>query len=321
MVGASLFSNKVEKIMNTTSVDTATEVHTALRATAMLVDVSISKWGGTVSDAAALEEIKIQKGATGDVGRFMKNLLAGHDAELRALNSSLDAIRTTHYKLTLPWVLNNQDGAGRNRGARLLPTALFDRYTKEIGMLRRNMMQRRDAFLAVYEQRAMEAKINLGELAHNTEYPTVDRLRNSFGVVVDFAPIPDGSHFTGLPDATLQKLGSALNERVDRMVSTAMEHAWTLVRDRLKHTWDRLADPDKKFHASMVEHNRELVELLKAFNITGDPRLEEIRQEIAQHIAPASADELRDNVESRTSVASEARRLLDRLNEWKITAH
>lgn len=294
---------------------TQSDLSEAVRNTAMLADVTISMWGAERTDAAAMAEVKANAGAVGNVGKVVKNLLAGADGTLKEVRSAFQAVRTTHYGLTLPWV--SDPHAERQRGPRLLPTMLWDQYTTAIAAGRSNAYRVRDDFVAEYPDLIEKAKANLGTLA-DANYPDPDEVRAQFRIAIDWEPIPSGASFKGLPDAMLKKLGESLHRKQQRMIESATAAMWEEVRERVQHITERLGDPEARFKATTVEGVRELVTLLPGWNVAGDPRAMEIAQDISRMLSGVDAKALRDNVHARRDVAEQAAGVVGKLSQWGL---
>ena len=82
-------------------VDITQDIGEAVRSTAILADVTISMWGAERSDAKVMEEVKTNAGATGNVGRVMKNMLAGADGLLKDTKSGQEVTILVTDELTL----------------------------------------------------------------------------------------------------------------------------------------------------------------------------------------------------------------------------
>src|SRR5262245_19060599 len=202
-------------------INTVTEedVLNAVRESAVLVDVTIGVWGGTRTDPDVVDDVKKAHNATGDVGKFIKNLMVGADSEFKACRSAFIAVRLRHYALTLPWVTDPH--SARKTGARLLPHLLFQRYQSEMSELRRIAFQKLDELCAIYPGLVKTAIGNLNTMADAGQYPSVDQLRAAFRVHFDFTPVPEGARFRGLPEHTLERLGRQLDRRHMRQVGEA----------------------------------------------------------------------------------------------------
>ena len=288
----------------------------AVRSTALLADLTISLWSGERTDRKISAKLKEDAHAVGNTGRYIKNLLAGCDAELKGVRAAYAQARALHYQLTLPWVSNPH--AERNTGARLLPNMLFHRYVSEMGGLQRIAKTQLDAFLAEYPALVQQAQANLAGLADPADYPTVDEVRACFRIDIDFQPVPDGKGFHGLPDGMLDKLGDRLRTRQERAIAASQADMWGRVRDGVGHLVDRLKEPDTKFKANSIEAVRELVTLLPGFNCAGDERVEPVVADIKAMLEGISAEDIRKDDRVRQDVVSKARAIASKLDQWGL---
>jgi hypothetical protein len=292
-----------------------TDLSEAVRSTAMLADVTISLWGAERTDAGLMESIKTNAGAVGNVGKVVKNLLAGADGPLKDTRAAFQAVRSAHYQLTLPWT--SDPHAERQRGPRLLSTMLWEKYTTVVAGKRREAFQALERFLSEYPALVERARANLGGLAE-ADYPTVDQVKAQFRCTIDFEPIPAGTSFKGLPDGMLDKLGTALQRKQERMIQSATVAMWTEARARVEHIAARLGDPEHKFKSTTVESVRELIEILPAWNVCGSPHVEEAANDIARMLGGVDSKTLRDDMNVRKDVAEQAQGVIDKLNSWGV---
>lgn len=293
----------------------ADDMTDAVRATAMLADVSISTWTAEQSDRGMMDKIKTDAGATGDVGRAIKNVLAGADGGLKEARSAYAAVRAAHYAMTLPWV--SDPHATRQDGPRLLPNMLFTRYLSEMGAAKRAAEAALDKFVAGYPDDVAKARINLAGLA-DAVYPDEPEVRARFRVSFDFEPLPSGAAFHGLPEHFVAKLGLQLKRKQDRMIATATAAMWERVRERTEHLASRLSDPESRFRSTTVEHVHELIGMIPAWNVASDERAIEIASDIADMLAGVKVKDLRGDALLRKTVAEEAARIVDKLSGWGL---
>lgn len=301
--------------MDGTTNITSVDVIQAVRESVMLADISISMWNAEKSDRGAMEDLKRQNNATGDVGRVVKNMLAGADLQFKELRSAFTAVRTSHYAMTLPWV--SDPHAERQRGPRLLPHMLFDRYLDTLAKQRRAANAKLDAFCAEYPNYVAAAKANLGGLA-DAMYPSADEVRANFRIHFDFEPLPAGASFKGLPQDTIDRLAKALHGKQQRMVDQATAAMWGEVRDRVGHIVNRLGDPETRFKSSTIDGVRELVTLLPGWNLVGSPEVGEITEDIKRMLEGVDPKVLRDNQQVRSDVAAQAQAVVDKMNSWNL---
>lgn len=288
----------------------------AVRATAMLADVTLSVWSAERSDKRLMDQVKRDNGASGNAGRLVKNLLAGADDKLRETKSAFAGVRAQHYALTLPWIADPR--AERVRGPRLLPNMLFDRYLNEMSLRKRAAMAALDDFVMHYPDLVIQAKINLGAMADSSDYPDASEVRAAFKVSFDFEPIPAAAAFRGLPDAMLDRLGRNLAARQARMIGSATAAMWREVRGRVGHVVDRLADTEVQFRTSTIEGARELGGLIPAWNLALDPRADEIARDISRMLEGVDAVALRKNEPLRRDVLEQAQGVIAKLDAWEV---
>lgn len=302
---------------------TQTDILQAVRSSAVLADVSISTWGGTRTDAKLLNEMKTQHGATGDVGKVMLNVLAGADDLLKKARSACAAVRLRHYELTLPWV--SDPHATRQEGPRLLPNMLAERYLSEMSALKRAAMQAVEEFLAEYPNLIKSAQSNLNTMAGHIHYPSVDDLRASFRIHFDIEPLPqfnNASNGQGIPldGSILDKLSKALHRKQERQMLDAQRHVWERAVTPIKRLIERLTDAGDKedgkkfFKESTINAVKELVELLPGWNVTDDPNITEITDEIRDLVDGLDSKTLRSNDVVRTQTVSAAQRVADKMS-------
>ena len=254
-------------------------------------------------------------GAVGNVGRALKNILAGADGKLKEAQSAFTAVRTTHYSLTLPWVSNPT--ADRQRGPRLLATVLFDKYAEEMGKRKRAAEEALEAFLDDYPDAIVRAKTNLAALA-DAFYPTVDQVRSHFHVTYDFVPMPAGDDFQGLPSSTLDALGKFLEAKQQIMVDTARKSMIDEIRKRVGHLAERLASEGKRFQFTTVEAVRDLITLLPAWNLKGEAEIEDITRDIEWLMREVNAEGIRDSQDVRDFVQKGAENIISKLEELPL---
>jgi hypothetical protein len=78
-----------------------------------------------------------------------------------------------------------------------------------------------------------------------------------------------------------------------------MTDAWSRMHEVLSHMSERLdyqeGETKKIFRDSLVENARDLCDVLKHLNITGDLKLEEMRKNLEKQLSGVSAEDLRED--------------------------
>ena len=292
----------------------------AVRESALLANVTIGMFNAERSDRTMLEKVKQDANATGDVGRFVKNIMAGADDKLKNTRNAFAKVRTLHYSLTLPWV--SDPHAERQTGPRLLPHLLLDKYLGALSGQKRVAMGLLDEFLVEYPVLVSQAKTNLGLMA-DADYPGVDDIRRQFRIHFDFEPIPAGAAFKGLDAHVMERLTKSLQARQARMVESASQAMWDEVRTRVEHIVERLegsatdlGDKSKittRFKKSTIENVRELAVLLPGWNLAGAPEVTRVVEDIRTMLDGVDAETLRKDATTRASVLAQAKGIVERI--------
>ena len=291
----------------------------AVRESAMLADVSLSMWEASQNDKALMEGVKRQHGAHGDVGKVIKYLMAGADSRLKSTRNAFKAVREHHRKLTLQWI--SDPHSIRADGPRLLPHLLNPRYMTEVSQKKREAEAERDEFVHEYPDLIIQAKANLGSMVSDSDYPTADQIKHMFRCHFDFEPLPVTTEFRGLPEHTIERLSAGLLRKQQRQIQQAEAEMWSRVKAHVSHMVERLSveeDESKIFKAATVENVREMLTLLPGWNVTGNPQVQEITQQLEAILDGVDADSLRRNKKLRAATAKETKQVIDKLTRWGL---
>lgn len=291
-----------------------------IRNFAMKVTLRTRRWQGQAKDDSAVNDVKSARAAKGNVGTFRKNLLAGADSSLKAVHRAIDAARGDHYKMTLPWSIHSGADTTRRQGPRLLANASYFDYCAKMGEHRTNVVKALDDFCDDYEDCRAKAQENLGQLYDPSQYPPASEIRKQFGIDFDFEPLPDDATLKNstLDKVQAEKLAKLVNDRTQQMLENAMRDVWNRVYDVVSHMAERLGDPNKAFHNTLITNAGDLVDLMKHANFTNDPRLDELRRDLEGRMLLHDPKELRKNPEQRKAAAQDAQIMLDKLKGYGL---
>jgi len=258
---------------------------------AMLVDLSISVWTARKRDKTASEAVTRSSGAARGVASVNKNLL-GDCAELDAVQKFSENVRSLHRSMTMPW---------SDLGLRLLPTAQFFKYQKQMTALQDEFHRLADAFLKAYSWEISASELKLGTLFNREEYPTVDSIRDKFAFRMSFVPLPDAGDWRvdmeAEAKAALQKEYSSY---FDTQIKSAMDDIWARLRDTLT-TLTRQLEPTaegekaRRIYDSVIDRAHDLVAMMETCNITNDPDMVRMQHNLRGTLQGTSALALRDD--------------------------
>lgn len=285
-----------------------------LRNFATLVTLNTRRWHAKVKDRKASQDVADANDADVTAFETRKHLLAGADTELKKIHKAIDSARADFYTVTAPWTTTGLDDTGRRSGARMMPNTSFFDCISKLGARKAEMQAAVDAFVPLYPQLIEEAKKKLGKRFDIADYPNAESIRQHFDISFDFHPIPVGSDFKGLPEAQCQALADALKGKTKKMLENAMQDLWVRIHENVGRMAERLSHPDKLFHYTLVDNVRSVSGQLKHLNVTGDKRIEEIRQYIDKHLCQHDVEELRTKPTLRAEVGAHAQEVINMMD-------
>lgn len=277
---------------------------------AMLATLTIHSWSARKHDKKVTKETNKRNNATDDAGRYNKLLVSSE--VLKELASIGGAARMAHYVLTLPWL---------DTGARILPTAHWEKYTKEMREFETKYKAQLEKFVSVYPTVVEEAKVRLNGMFDEEDYPHVDDIREKFGFTRRLLPCPDASDFRvdlasevrdDIADQIRAEMKEALRVAMQAPIHRIMEHVGNMV-DRLgSYKPAKAGSGDRAegdFKSSLVTNLRDLVELLPAFNLTNNPALDDLTKRIARDLCANDMTDLKANATVRKATKTAAEKI------------
>ncbi|CCF19140.1 conserved exported protein of unknown function [Pseudorhizobium banfieldiae] len=282
----------------------------SLSTRAMLVSLSISQWSGRRLDREITDEVNQQHNAAADAGRYNKLLLPKE--ALEPIVKIVSATRTDFLTRTLPWMDN---------GSRIMAA---EAYLAHMGWIRQQKVKFDDAvndFLAKYPGYVNDARVRLNGMFKDEDYPDVDTLRAKFSLDCKVMPVPSSSDFrVDMSEAQASIIRADIEEQLTKATTAAVQDVYKRVADVAGRMVERLnaykpakGKGDKAegiFRDSLVENVRDLIKILPALNITGDPKLAAMAEQL-KPLAEYDASVLREDEGKRRDVAAEAQSILD----------
>lgn len=271
-----------------------------------LVAVNISQWTARKLDRKVTDEVNDKHGASRDAGRYNKLLIAAE--HLEEMTSLVSKARDLHHRMTLPWA---------DKGPRILANVLFAKFSDEFRVLKRDFHAAADRFAAAYPSFVENRKRELNGLFNEADYPSAETIREKFKLELQVLPFPDADDFrSDLDEDTVAEIKAQLQNTTASVIDTAMKSVVDQIIDAVGKMATKLAEfkpsggkGDKAegvFRDSLVENVRDLAELLPAFNLTNDPRLDAIAARIKSELCVEDAKDLREHDEARAAVAKSA---------------
>lgn len=271
----------------------------------MIIDVRISKWNGYKTDPKASR--KLTDEANAEKGSAVVNKRVIPKEAFADITTAYNALKSHRDKHTLPW---------SDKGPRIMTRNIFELFMSGYGELERAFNAAVDEFITVrYPPLRDKAAFRLGDLFNEQDYPPPEELRRKFQVDLDIDGITEPEDFrVALPEKELQQVKATMEESLTRRLASAMTDVWLQIAKVLGHYIEKMEDSEAIFRDSTVNNLVELMNILPGLNVTGDPKLREIRQRIMATIGSYQPDDLRNGDDLRAAAAKEAKAILESID-------
>lgn len=271
---------------------------------AMLVNLTVRQWSARKYDKKESADVQAKHGLTVDVARVNKSLLPLAPS-LQRLQQQTNTVRKGFLLRTLPW------GSGDQH---ILKADAYFAFTKAMNPLIDEWHACRKAFLGEYPVLQQEARRLLNGMYNDADYPSPHEISRRFDIELFFAPLPDASDWRiQIGDEEAARLKAKLTQQIAGAQAKAMADAWERLFDVVSKAEERLRQPDAIFRDTLVSNAVELCSLLPGLNLTDDPQLEKMRQEVEGKLAKFHPDALRQDPVLRKDTADAMADLMARM--------
>jgi hypothetical protein len=266
-------------------------------------------WSARKHDPDASEEIATRHGAQVDVGRYLKILLP--KKAMADLQKVVSEARQEHYFITLPWDDN---------GYRVLPASVYLDHTRKMHAHQQRFTNAVDDLCAQFESLVREARGRLGGLFRNEDYPATEELRNKFSFDTKVRPLPDAVDFrVTLGDEEKQRIKRQITIDIEASLQVGARELWHRLYEAVQHMADRLSaykvtkeGVEHPFRDTVVTNLVKLVDVLPKLNITKDPELERLSEQVRTSLL-VDPKELRQSDSARIETANKAAEIASRM--------
>lgn len=269
---------------------------------AMVLSLQIGMWSGHRLDKEKSAEVTRDANAAHGAARVNKHLIPKE--ALAPISQAAGAVRNHFYSKTLPW---------KDNGDRLLTRVMYQQFIAEHGELQQQFKDAVDHFANhVYPAVREQAEFRMGELFKAEDYPAMSDIARRFYVSLDIDAITESNDFrvSGLDADDVEKIKTDMEEALQSRITKAMQDVWRRVADTLGHFGDRMQG-DAIFRDSTVTNLKEIAALLPGLNITNDPALSKIGDEIQKMIGGTDPKDIRKFPEMRESIGAQAQDIMD----------
>ena len=293
--------------MATTSKSSTSKAEVAgvtLQETAMLVDLDIGTWEGHKKNKKVTEDVVHEAKAEKDAGSWWDHAVSR--VTLRKMWAAVTLGRLVHDKFALPWEPKG--------GARLLPNEMFETYTKEMRAAQAQFQSAVDDIVEHRDDLVKEAKKRCGENYYDGLIPSPRELQSKFRWRVHIKPVTDTGDFrVKMSNANRKMVLDSMSADETDQKGSLMTDLWQRLHERVAKVAERLSDPENTFKDSLIENLIGLCDLLPKLNVLGDPKLEQMRQEVVTKLASQKPQELRDDEKTRQQTHKDAEEILKKM--------
>lgn len=285
-------------LFGTATAEPQTEIKVpTLHEAAVLVSLSMSVPTLSKLDRGASDEVTRNKRADKGTARVNKSLI--NRDHLKEITKLRDAARNYHYAETVPW---------GDLGNRLLTNEKLIDYQNKMAGFERDFNSAKTRFLDKWDTLKMSAQMELGDLYNPDEYPSRHRLAGKFRFHVALEPVPQPGAIDDIRTNLSDTVRAEMKRQYEQLMQTRSREVamniWKRLYGPLKNMSERLDDKEddgtpNKFRATLVDNVLEIVDLMKAFNLTNDPDMDRVRRELRNTLSGVTTEGLKNNVTLR----------------------
>jgi Protein of unknown function (DUF3150) len=269
----------------------------------VLCRLRISQWTGRKADTKAGEETAERHSAEKQMVSVQKTLI--DPKALDPIKKVANEARTFHYESTLSW----------EKGQQFLPTRKAVEYAEAMQDYRLRFERLCEEFFEAYPRHVAAARLKLGTLYRERDYPDNRRIRKLFRLEPFYEPIPEESHFIAdLTGDMLREMRRKLESENLQREACMRRELWERLYKPVSHMAERLAEPDPTFRNTLITNIREVVEQMAGLNVFNDPALEDMARHLGKTLASLDPDALRNSSEMREAAATTARKAVAKID-------
>lgn len=257
---------------------------------AMLVRLKRSMYQPYAHDPQMTAKVEQDTGVR-KAGRFNKRLFL--DCYLLTdTNSAFNDAYAYVQRNTVPWF---------DDGFRMLPAAQYFDFTAGVRELLATAKRKADNLAVHWQYLVAKDMERLGPLADPNDYP--QDIRSHYDISIKFMPVPDTNDFRV---AITEEDKQTLNDQLAEAEANVSKYLLVEMLKPIQHAAEKLAVPIGEkgsfFRDSLMNNITEVLERARKLNISNDPKIAEMVDEInaAMRGYTAAPDLLREDIGARS---------------------
>lgn len=272
---------------------------------AMLVSVKIKLPPTAKQDKAATKEVTASHNADESAAKVQKQLYDKPMVE--GFKKASNATRQALYEATLPW----------GDGSRILLVSNYTSVLEKMNSFERTFWEEVENFLGTVKENEHNERRRLGSFYNEDDYLSVGDLRDKFVFETKFLPLPDASDWrVTLGAEDTETLRRQTEEHLKEVYAEAAKEPWMRLKKVIDNMTERLSDPDKMFHNTLITNVGDLCDLLPSLNLNNDPVLAQFATEARKKLTGYDPKDLRADKDTRKTVAERAKELSGKVDEY-----
>mgnify|MGYP001400176722 CR=1 FL=1 len=277
-----------------------------LEEVAMLCHVKIHFYGFRKYDREVSDVVAEKMKADKDAGRYNKSLIERKG--LKFLKGIAGEIRRFHRRNTLPWT---------DEDYRILPVDNHMDHAKGLRDKISEFEKQADLFCKTLPDEYKKAKVKLGDMWKEEDYPDIKDVRSKYWVEVKIKPIPTGSDFRiqKLDKKVMAQLKADVENEKKEAVKEAVTSLWVRLETPIKKMVEKLSDKEGEFRDSLVTNVESIVDLIPKMNL-GDSNLLKFSKDVKAKLCSVDPKSLRKDPKVRKETAKMAKEILDKMSAY-----
>ena len=264
---------------------------TFLESQAMLVGLEIGKWSGRKTDKNVAAEVVTMKNADDGVVSVSKRVVPSE--ALAKLTKITNTSRKFHKFHTVAW---------GDDGKRLLPVGKYEWYKNKMDEFKIEFEDLKIEFMKSYSDWRDKAKVGMGDLYNEGDYPTLDEIERMTYFDWTVNPVPSSNNLVmKLGQNQIKDIKDKIEKENNKRLRKVSEDLYTRIADAVEMVKDRLTvDENGKaaiIRQSVLDGLANVAEVVPELNVMGDDKLSKHCEEIREMIAGVDAKEIRPHEE------------------------
>lgn len=170
-------------------------------------------------------------------------------------------------------------------------------------------------------------RLNRGSLFRPSDYPAPDEFRKRVYIRLNYSPLPSPRNLDmlNIPEDLRRDMQKETETEIVKSVTTSVNTVYQRMFSLVSHLLDRLEknhiDPDtqkvkNQIRDSAVNNIRELMEWVPIYNITQDPTIAQLREEILERICQVDAKTLREDTDTKEKIKQATKDIVGKLSSF-----